>query len=520
MEEVPVILVVEDNPDHSELIKIALNREFKKAQIIQAFKASECLNVIAEVNLDLIILDYSLPDQNGIVVLEKIRKFDDKLPVLMVTGQGDESIAVKAMKMAATDYIIKSHGYLKTLPVSVFKIISERKERLRLHETEIYYKDLVENAIDGIYLLDDAGYFRLVNDIIIKTTGYSKKQLIGSHFSFLFEEKEYKRLLSRFKKDHRLKRLVQYQTSIICKTGKHLPVELSIIPVRKKNTIIGYQGIVYDISERIRMEKEKLHRSKRIQQMNKELIEKNKKLQELHDLKTQFVSNVGHELRTPLNGILGYAELLKDELYGKVNQSQKEALENIRNSGNHLLNLINELLEFAKIQSGKFKIYKEYASVYDIVDATIVTIQPSINEKKLKLIINLENDLPKIFVDAQKIYQVLLNLFSNAVKFTSQGEIEVNVSKVENFIIFKVRDTGIGISKKDSEKIFQDFNQADGSFTRKYGGTGLGLSLAKYLVELHEGEIWMESVLKKGSKFLFKIPIIYKKSEVKKKQLK
>ena len=389
MENSQSVLVVDDNSLHLELIEHALKKELKNIQILGASSAAECMQIIGNVDLDLVILDYSLPDQNGIQVLESMRKQNPKLPVLIVTGQGNEKIAVQAIKKGADDYFIKSPGYLTTLPVTVSRIFKENEEKSRLRT----------------------------------------------------------------------------------------------------------------------METEKQQSTQEIQRINKELIEKNKELQELNKLKTQFVSNIGHELRTPLNGILGYAELLKDGVYGDVNQTQLNALENIMKSGSHLLNLINELLDIAKIQSGKFKIYKEISSVYTIVDAAISTIKPSIDGKNLRLLYSFEEKLPEIFVDSQKIFQVLLNILGNAVKFTTDGEIEMKVFQNEGYIYFEIRDTGIGMSKNELDEIFKDFRQLDGSFTWRHGGSGLGLCLAKYLVELHGGEIGAESSPKLGSKFFFKLPI-------------
>ena len=163
-------------------------------------------------------------------------------------------------------------------------------------------------------------------------------------------------------------------------------MELSIIPVKNNESVIGYQGIIRDVSEEIRLQEERQKRIKEIQLINEELMEKNKKLNELHRLKTQFISNVGHELRTPLTSILGYTELLREGVYGRLESGQEKAVQNINYSGNHLLNLINELLEIAKIQSGKYKIYKEPTSVYNLVEAAVNTIKPTINEKKIRLV--------------------------------------------------------------------------------------------------------------------------------------
>ena len=171
------------------------------------------------------------------------------------------------------------------------------------------------------------------------------------------------------------------------------------------------------------------------------------------------------------------------------------------------MNLINELLEVAKIQSGKYKIYKEPTSVYNLVEAAINTIRPSIDEKQIRIVTSLPENLPGILIDAQKIFQVLLNLLSNAAKFTMDGEIEIKLFQKQGQVYFVIRDTGIGIPRDELANIFREFHQVDRSLTRQFGGTGLGLSLAKYLVELHGGKIWVESVPEKGSAFFFTLPV-------------
>ncbi|MEE9170809.1 MAG: HAMP domain-containing sensor histidine kinase, partial [bacterium] len=230
-------------------------------------------------------------------------------------------------------------------------------------------------------------------------------------------------------------------------------------------------------------------------------------LLELNKVKTQFLSAVSHELRTPLNAILGYAELLGEELYGKLNEAQTNALGNIIDGGDHLLKLINELLDFSRIHKGKFRLYRESHSMRDIVEAAAATIRPAVAKKKLNFIESLEKDLPILFIDAQKIYQAMLNLLSNAIKFTDSGEVELSVYRNGNFLEFAVRDTGIGIASEDMDRIFEDFHQVDGSVSRTYGGAGLGLSLAKHLIQLHGGEIWVQSSLGEGSTFCFNLPM-------------
>ena len=512
------ILLVEDNVDHAELTELALKKSISDLEVIKAFTGKSCLSILKKESFDTILLDYSLPDRNGLDVLEDIKKMGVKTPTIMVTGMGSEVIAVKAIKRGAYDYLIKSDGYLVTLPVAIQKVLKNKGLEERLDETERRYKDLVENANDGIYVLDERGRFVLVNNKIIDFTGYSRQELLKMHFRHLIARKEKKRWTTLIKKLQEKHYLDHIRTLIQTKDGKQIHIELNISPVLRNGKINGYQGIARDVSSQIKTEQEIRKQSEELKKLNEELKRKNKELEEINHLKSQFVSNVSHELRTPLNGVLGYAELLRDGIYGGINDDQRKALQNIISSGNHLLDLINEILDFSSLQNGRMKLYKEAYSIYNVIDAVDTTVKPLLKNLPIELIINVDPDLPMIYVDSQKIYQVFINLVGNAMKFTQQGEIEIRGQLMGSEILFSIRDTGIGIAKENVPLIFEEFRQLDGSNTRRYGGTGIGLSLAKHLLELHDGRIWVESELGKGSTFYFTLPVIQDENQEKKKQ--
>ncbi len=502
------ILLVEDNIDHAELTEIALRRNISDLEVTKAFSAKSCLSLLENNSFDTILLDYSLPDKNGLVVLEEIKKRGIQTPIIVVTGMGSEVIAVKAIKKGAYDYLIKSEGYLVTLPVTIQKVLKNKGLEERLDETERRYKDLVENANDGIYVLDKRGHFFLVNNKIVEFTGYSRKELLKMHFRHIIAREERGRWLQLIRKLQKENNLDHIRTLIQTKTGQKIHIELNISPVYKNSKINGYQGIARDITSQMQTEQEIRKQSEKLKKLNEELKKKNKELEEINSLKSQFVSNVSHELRTPLNGVLGYAELLRDGIYGTVNDEQKKALQNIIFSGNHLLDLINEILDFSKLQNGRMKLYKEVCSIYNVIDAVAATVKPMLQNLPIELIIQMSPKLPDVYVDSQKIYQVFINIVGNAMKFTQRGEIEIQGRLTDSEILFSVRDTGIGIAKENVPLIFEEFRQLDGSNTRRYGGTGIGLSLAKRLIELHDGRIWVESELGKGSTFYFTLPLI------------
>jgi len=501
------LLLVEDNIDHAELTEIALRKNISDLEITKAFSAKSCLSLLENNSFDMILLDYSLPDKNGLAVLEEIKKRGIQTPIIVVTGMGSEMIAVKAIKKGAYDYLIKSEGYLVTLPVTIQKVLKNRGLEERLDETEQRYKDLVENANDGIYILDKNGRFLLINNKIVEFTGYSRNELLKMHFRHIIareEKSKWPRLIRKLQKE---KSLEHIRTMIQTKTGQKIHIELNVSPVYKNSKINGYRGIARDITSQMQTEKEIRKQSEELKKLNQELKKKNKELEEIGQLKSQFVSNVSHELRTPLNGVLGYAELLRDGIYGPVNDEQKKALQNIIFSGNHLLDLINEILDFSKLQNCQMELYKEIFSVYNLIDAVAATVKPMLRNLPIELIIQMPPELPAVYVDSQKIYQVFINIVGNAMKFTQRGEIKIEARLVDSEILFSVHDTGIGIAKENIPLIFEEFRQLDGSNTRRYGGTGIGLSLSKRLIELHGGRIWVESEVGKGSTFYFTLPL-------------
>ncbi len=242
----------------------------------------------------------------------------------------------------------------------------------------------------------------------------------------------------------------------------------------------------------------------------------NRELRELDRLKSTFLANMSHELRTPMNSIIGYTDLLLDGVDGPINEEQEKSLRKIAANARHLLQLINDVLDISKIESGKMKLSPKEIDIKWLIDSVIPTFEPMIKQKNLSLNIDIAENMPFLYGDEDKIKQILINLLSNAVKFTHQGEITVSAKVSERGIkpgeepIFAeicVKDTGIGIKEEYIDKVFDKFVQLDLTTVRQYEGTGLGLSIARGLVALHKGIIWGESKFGEGSKFCFTIPI-------------
>ena len=239
----------------------------------------------------------------------------------------------------------------------------------------------------------------------------------------------------------------------------------------------------------------------------REIEDKSRQLEIASKHKSQFLANMSHELRTPLNAILGYTELIQDHIYGAVPDKVREVLERLEKSGRHLLGLINDVLDLSKIEAGQLTLTLTDYSLKQVIQTVVLAVEALAAEKALALKVALPPDLPPGRGDERRLTQVLLNLVGNAIKFTEAGEVRVEVRVADGAFRVAVADTGPGIAAADQQKIFEEFQQADTSSTRKKGGTGLGLSIAKRIIELHGGQIGVESSLGQGATFWFTLPV-------------
>ena len=239
-----------------------------------------------------------------------------------------------------------------------------------------------------------------------------------------------------------------------------------------------------------------------------EIEDKSRQLEEANQHKSEFLASVSHELRTPLNAIIGFSEVMLERLFGEVNEKQEEYLNDILSSGRHLLSLINDILDLAKIEAGRMELELGAFDVPQAIDNTLMLVRERAMRRGIALERSVEPRLGEINGDERKVKQVLLNLLSNAVKFTPEGgRIEVRAAVADGTVEISVSDTGVGIAPEDHEAVFEEFRQVGSDYARRHEGTGLGLALARRFVELHGGRIWVKSQVGQGSTFTFAIPM-------------
>ncbi|MCI0711924.1 MAG: ATP-binding protein [Chloroflexi bacterium] len=379
----------------------------------------------------------------------------------------------------------------------------------RLEQRETYLERIFASTSDAIIVVDPAT--NIITEANIKAldvTNYQQHMLVGLPIEALHPGQENR--IAQFL-ELVLKKNEGWTDQLAWKQkdGDTINVEISasVIDVELDKRIIC---VVRDITERkaaaekIRLQNEALIRT------NRDLALARKQALEVADLKSQFLATMSHELRTPLNAIIGYSEIILAGMTGDLNEEQQDYQNRVLQNAEHLLEMINDLLDLTKIESGRIELKDSEIAVEDLVNSTVFQMQGLAREKNIQLSGYIVEDMPRIIIgDGQRLKQIFINLISNAIKFTEHGEVNFSVSRVDegNWQLV-VSDTGVGIPSHALEYIFDEFRQADSSSRRVFGGTGLGLAIVKRLVVLMGGKISVNSEMGKGSTFVVRLPLV------------
>ncbi len=390
-----------------------------------------------------------------------------------------------------------------------------------LKESEEKYRTILENIQEGYFEIDLNGYLFFLNKALCEIVGYSYDELIGLHYRKLMDD-ETSELIKYSLENSLPRRYIQLQ--ILKKNKEKVYAESSLSEKFDINgEKIGFFGILRDISERKKAEKlesrfrEKLENEVKLRthELHEALESQRLYMNEIlkaSNFKTIFLSTMSHELRTPLNAIIGFSDILIEESYGILTNQQKDFLNDIRISAEHLLEMINKILDLSKIEAGELELKLQQMNLKNIVDQTLSVIKPIYAKKDLEFEIKIINKDIKIIADPMRFKEILFNLLSNAIKFTQKGKVCLEILENNDEWLFNVKDTGIGIAQKDFNLIFKEFKRVDSAYVSSVSGSGLGLALTKRLVNLHGGRMYFKSQLGKGSTFTFTLPKNLKKS--------
>jgi len=430
-----------------------------------------------------------------------------------VSQTKDLSIRVKAERKDEIGVLYR--GFNSMLTEIHNREMDRDRASAALRESEDKYRTLVENADDGILIIQNQR-FVYVNPSLAALAGAPSADLLGGLFTDYIADEEVRKLQGYYA--NRMKGLEApsiYETVFKNKAGQFIPAEVNA-------AIISFQGkpadlvIIRNITERKKAEEEirKLNESleRRVEERTQELAAANERLIELDRLKSLFLASMSHELRTPLNSILGFTGLLLMGMSGELSPEQTKQLTMVQSSATHLLELINEILDISKIESGKVDLTIELIPVGEAVRETVKAVTPQAATKGLDLKVEVPEDL-FLQSDRRRFKQVLMNLLSNAIKFSDRGDVRVAVENREDVLQVSVTDHGIGIKPEDVRKLFTPFQQVDMTVTKPYEGTGLGLYLCKKILTILRGNISVTSEYGRGSVFSFSVPMKWKETE-------
>jgi len=426
--------------------------------------------------------------------------------------------------------LIKLFSALAAQAIEKFRILDELYMTVHeLDKTTSYFKSVLDDSEDMIATTDTDGRIVEFSKGGERILGYTKDEVIGKKASdFYVNADERDKIIEILKK---IGAVHNHETTLLRKDGKSIDISLTISQLRDRTgKVIGTVGVSKDITQEKQLRKQLEEKNRELNELNERLEEKvlertkeleriNRELHRANEIKARFIANMSHELRTPLHSIIGFSEVFLDRTFGDINEKQQRHITNILTSGRHLLHLVNNVLDLAKIEAGKVELSYEIFPVKGVIDEVMSVIKPLADKKLIELKTEINPDIANFTADKVKFKQILYNLWSNAIKFTKErGRTEVRAEKfvnknlfpwapeVQEFLKVSVCDTGIGIRPEDKDKIFEEFEQLDPS--RSTEGTGLGLALTKRLVELHAGHIDVESIYGKGSVFNIYLPVV------------
>jgi signal transduction histidine kinase len=550
------LLIVEDMTADAELMVITLETADIAFACDTADSLSECQHLLQTQQYDAVLSDFRLKGFTAYEVLRLLQQSQHEIPFILVTGSLGEEAAVECIKAGMTDYVLKDR--LFRLPSVLARSLQEFELRRqqqaaiaqiqRQADREKVLNQIsraINSSLDPNYILQEivrmTGECLGGDQVLLLTIGeaiqaqheWRANEQITSLLHLSMPATEWAEVLAP-ESDFYQKRVLHIpdfcQFPLQSETQKQLeqaqigslisvPIfihderfgALSLSTVAQRtftgDEIYLLQRIADQTAIALYNAQSYEHLEKLVQKRTQELEHEKRLSDAANRAKSEFLANMSHELRTPLTGILGFSSVLLQRAFGDLTPKQEQYLSGIHSCGEHLLELINDLLDLSKIEAGREELVLEPIAIQEVCESGISLVREMANDRGLQVSWSIAPDIEIVVADRRRLRQILFNLLSNAVKFTEVGSVKLAVTQTQDMIEFAVIDTGIGISSTDQLRLFQPFQQLDSGFDKKYQGTGLGLALARKLALLHGGDIVVTSQPNQGSCFTLKLPL-------------
>lgn len=538
------ILIVDDNPNNLLAMEASLERLGE--DMVRATSGMQAIKLIQQHEFAVILLDVQMPVMDGLETAEHIRALETsrRTPVIFVTaGELTEELVSSAYAGGAVDFLFKPYApdivrskvqvfvdlfknsqqlkrsvnelaraeeEVRQLNQALEKRVEERTRQLTtaLEDAEVSekrYRQLAESLPQIVWTAEPDGAASFFNSRFFEYTGLAHEMDIDKEWSEVVHPEDREPLLLFWKNS--IKTGTTFEIEFRLRRGsdntwRHHMARAEAL-YRADGTVEKWLGIATEIEERLQAEAI-------LKATNQALEEARDRAVEASNAKSLFLANMSHEFRTPLNAILGYAEMLEEELEEASSDLKCDA-DKIISAGRHLLSLIDDVLDMAKIEAGKMKLSLESVNLAPVIEDVIVSVRGLAEQRRNSLFVTMETDLGKAVIDPVKLRQILINLLSNASKFTDNGQIQVICDRTiredgREWLSIAIKDTGIGIPTQEFTRLFKEFSQGDPSPTRNYGGTGLGLALSQRFAHMMGGMISLESEQGVGSTFTVQLP--------------
>jgi PAS domain S-box-containing protein len=495
------IIVIDDDEVDRYALKRALSNTNIRYDLTECSDAGSAMAELSSSKFDCVFLDYLLPGADGLSLLQEMKQAGITAPIIVITSQGDEQVAVKMMKAGASDYIVKTYINAQSIEQVLIhalrlyemeKMRAETEKALRLSEARLAEAQRIAAIGNWEFDLITSGMFW--SDEVYRIYGLSKDEPAGEQLMKFIHPDD------MFVIDNTLRKAYNGEPAtgdfrIVLNDGRMKYIHIQSRPQYHDGKLVKLTGTVQDITARKLVERE--------------LTEAKKKAEESTIIKERFLANMSHEIRTPMNAITGFAKLL---LQTPLNSEQRSFIEAIDISGEKLLVIINDILDYSKIEAGKLVIEKTTMDPAQVARDVAQLLAIKANEKGLDLSVTVDEKLPAALIgDPVRLSQVLTNLAGNAIKFTEKGYVKISIKVAEesgtfHVLDFSVEDSGIGIEEDKLDHVFEGFAQAASDTSRKFGGTGLGLTIARNIVEIQGGTISVKSIPGSGTTFTARIP--------------